>query len=417
MHREEREDFGLTPTALEESRDLSRQDLPPELEKIEEKLAKGDRLNQEEALGLFDPRFGIHRLGYWAFQQRLKRWGKVTFYAVNAHINPTNVCLYHCPICAYYRSPKSADAFTLNLDEILALAAEANQSGCTEIHIVGGLHPDKPYQWYREIIRKIHEAFPRMAIKAWSAVEIAHFAKISGRTVAAILEDLQAVGLKCLPGGGAEIFHEEIRRQIAPAKADAETWLEVHRTAHQLRIPTNATILYGHVEEPWHRVDHLLRLRELQDETGGFQAFVPLPFHPAGTKFSHLKRASVLEDLRMIAASRLILDNFPHIKAYWVSLGIPIAQIALQYGADDIDGTVRQEKIFHQAGATTPQILTVEELHRLIRELGQEPVERDALYRPVRRQGNLWWVEESPARSPFRPHSSAPVEGGITEMP
>jgi aminodeoxyfutalosine synthase len=415
MHREEREEFGLDSTALEKSCDLSWRDLPPELKRIEDKIAKGDRLNQEEALALFDRRFGIHRLGFWAFQQRLKRWGKVTFYAVNAHINPTNVCLYRCSICAYHRSPKDPQAFTLGFEEILALAAEASQSGCTEIHIVGGLHPEKPYQWYREIIRKIHEAFPRMAIKAWSAVEIAHFAKISGRTVAAILEDLQAVGLKCLPGGGAEIFHTDIRRQIAPTKADAETWLEVHRAAPRLGIPSNATILYGHIEEPWHRVEHLLRLRQLQDETGGFQAFVPLPFHPAGTKFSHLKRVSVLEDLRMIAASRLILDNFPHIKAYWVSLGIPIAQIALQYGADDIDGTVHQEKIFHQAGATTPQILSVEKLHRLIRELGQEPVERDALYRPVHRQGNLWWVEESPVESHFRRPSSVPLEGGTTE--
>jgi aminodeoxyfutalosine synthase len=401
----------LNPTTLQKYPILS-EDLPPELEKLENNLARGERLDRQDALRLFDPKFTLHRLGYWAFQERSKRWGRMAFYAVNAHLNPTNVCLYHCPICAYYRLPTSPDAFTLSLDEVLALAAEASQSGCTEIHIVGGLHPEKPYEWYREIVRLIHEAFPQMAIKAWSAVEIAHFAKISGRTVADILADLQAVGLTCLPGGGAEIFDGEIRRQIAPGKADAETWLAVHRTAHRLGIPSNATMLYGHIEQPQHRVDHLLRLRDLQEETGGFQAFVPLPFHPRGTKFCHLKRVSTLEDLRMIAASRLILDNFPHIKAYWVSLSIPVAQIALEYGADDIDGTVRQEKIFHQAGASTPQVLTVENLHRLIGELGQQPVERDALYRLVHRHGTTWWAEEFPIPYHRESRQQGKVEDG-----
>lgn len=307
--------------------------------------------------------------------------------------------MYACPICAYSRRPYDPDAHVLDVDEILRQAADAHDSGCTELHIVGGLPADKPYRWFREILRVIHEAFPRLGLKAWSAVEIAHFAKIAGRPIEWVLEDLRSVGLVCLPGGGAEIFDPEIRRQIAPAKADADIWIDVHRTAHRLGIPTNATILYGHIEQPFHRVHHLLRLRELQDETGGFQAFVPLPFHPAGTRFAHLRRVSPLEDLRMIAASRLILDNFPHIKAYWISLGIPMAQIALEYGADDIDGTVCQEQIFHTAGAKTPQALSVDELCRLVREVGREPIERDALYRRVSRQGKEW--QPGPPLSPL----------------
>lgn len=367
----------------------------PFVDLIEDKLEAGRRLSFEDALSLLDPGIDLHRLGQWADRFRQRLWGRAVFYSVNAHINPTNICQYQCPICAYYRRPGEPGAWVLSLDEILAQAAEASASGCTELHIVGGLPPDRPYQWYRDILRVVHEAFPRLGLKAWSAVEIAHFARITGRSIAWVLEDLRSVGLVCLPGGGAEIFAPAIRRQIAPAKADADTWLEVHRTAHRLGIPSNATILYGHVESAADRVDHLLRLRALQDETGGFQALVPLPFHPAGTKFAQLRRVSPLEDLRMIAFCRLVLDNFPHIKAYWVSLGVPVAQIALEYGADDVDGTVRQERIFHQAGSQAPQALTVSDLCRLIRELGRVPVERDALYRQVHRMGADWQSGES----------------------
>jgi aminodeoxyfutalosine synthase len=379
--------------------EFDKENLSAEEAKLQDLLASGKRLSAQEALLLFHPEVRLHRLGLWAFEDRKRRWGDRTFYTVNSHLNPTNACIYRCPICAFYRPAGHPEEETLQFDEMLAVAEEAWNSGCTEIHIVGGLHPGKPYPWYREIVRLIHEAFPRLAIKAWSAVEIAHFARITGQSLAAILEDLREIGLSCLPGGGAEIFDPEVRRKIAPGKADSDTWLEVHRTAHRLGIPTNATMLYGHIESAQHRVDHLLRLRSLQDETGGFQAFVPLPFHPGGTKFSNLPRVSALEDLRVIAASRLVLDNFPHIKAYWISLGVPVAQIALEYGADDIDGTVRREKIFHEAGSTVPQALAVDELCRLIHEVGQVPVERDALYRPVHRDGNRWWVDEGQSTS------------------
>ncbi len=360
---------------------------------------------------LFNPAVDLHLVGQWADAIRSRRWGKAAFYAINAHINPSNVCIYQCPICAYFRRPTDSQARTLRLDDILQQAAQADASGCTELHIVGGLPPDKPYQWYREILRVIHQAFPRLGLKAWSAVEIAHFAKITSRPIAWVLDDLRSVGLISLPGGGAEIFNPVIRVQLAPSKADADTWLQVHRTAHRLGLPTNATILYGHIEEPIHRVEHLIRLRQLQDETGGFQAFVPLPFHPGGTRFSHLRRVSPLEDLRMVAMSRLILDNFPHIKAYWVSLSLPIAQIALEFGADDIDGTVRQEQIFHTAGAQTPQAVTVNELCRLVREVGRSPIERDALYRVVYRQGDHWWT--GPPVSSIEPELSSCEENAV----
>ncbi|MCS7237863.1 MAG: aminofutalosine synthase MqnE [Thermoguttaceae bacterium] len=367
---------------------------PSFVDEIDGKISRRNRLSAEDALRLFDPSVDLHQLGKWADEVRRQYWGLATFYAVNAHINPTNICQYRCPICAYHRPAGDPEAWLLSVDEVLAQAAEADAAGCTELHIVGGLPPDKPYGWYRQILQVVHEAFPRLGLKAWSAVEIAHFAKIAGRSIAWVLEDLRSVGLVSLPGGGAEIFAPAIRKQIAPAKADAETWLEVHRTAHRLGIPSNATILYGHVETPADRVDHLLRLRALQDETGGFQALVPLPFHPPGTQFAHLRRVSPLEDLRMIAVSRLVLDNFPHIKAYWVSLTVPIAQLALEYGADDLDGTVRQEKIFHQAGSRSPQAVTVTELRRLIQEVGQVPVERDALYRRVIRDDAGWQSAE-----------------------
>jgi aminodeoxyfutalosine synthase len=229
-------------------------------------------------------------------------------------------------------------------------------------------------------------------LKAWTAVEITRFAQLTARSVENILSELIDAGLCCLPGGGAEIFDPEVRRQICPTKADAEAWLEVHRTAHRLGLKTNATMLYGHVESPEQRIDHLVRLRELQDETGGFQAFIPLAFHPEGTELSHLKRPTGLDDLRTMAVSRLMLDNFPHMKAYWISLGVPTAQIALGYGADDLDGTVRHERIHHDAGSTAPEILTVDQLEALIREAGRTPVERDTLYRRVIRGGLDWAV-------------------------
>jgi aminodeoxyfutalosine synthase len=327
---------------------------------------------------------------------RRRKNGSVAYYNINAHLNPTNICIYRCPLCAYSRDPGDPGAFVMTRDEILARGNEAMESGSTELHIVGGLHPARDYAWYRGIMADLHEACPTLHLKAWTPVEIAWFAQSTGHTNREVLEDLVRVGLGSVPGGGAEIFDPEIRRQLAPKKADAETWLAVHRAAHELGLHTNATMLYGHIETVRHRVDHLLRLRELQDETGGFQVFIPLAFHPEGTQLADRipRPPTALDDLRTVAVSRLLLDNFDHIKAYWISLGVPTAQIALCYGADDLDGTVRHEKIHHEAGSKAPEILAVDELEALIREAGFEPVERDSIYRRVRRNGAEWRVDE-----------------------
>ena len=282
-------------------------------------------------------------------------------------------------------------------DQILARGKEAVDHGCTEMHIVGGLHHQLKYDWYVHLIRLLHDAYPELHLKAWTGVEINWFEFLTKKPVRAILEDLVEAGLGSMPGGGAEIFHPEVRDQICEHKADASKWLDIHRTAHQLGMKTNCTMLYGHVENAYHRVDHLIRLRELQDETGGFQTFIPLAFHPDNTGLSHIRKPSGIMDLRTIAVSRLMLDNIPHIKAYWIMLGIGTAQTALSYGADDIDGTVRHELIYHDAGATTPELLTVEELRRLIVEAGREPVERDTLYRCIIRDAanpSRWQVGE-----------------------
>jgi aminodeoxyfutalosine synthase len=246
------------------------------------------------------------------------------------------------------------------------------------------------YDWYVHIIRLLHEAYPALHLKAWTAVEIHWFAHMTRKPYREILRDMIDAGLGSMPGGGAEIFHPEIRRQICEHKAESTPWIEIHRTAHDLGLRTNATMLYGHLENAYHRVDHLLRLRELQDETGGFQTFIPLAFHPDNTRLDHIKKPSAVMDLRTMAVSRLMLDNFDHVKAYWIMLGIETAQTALAFGADDIDGTVRHELIYHDAGADTPQALSVDDLRRLIVEAGREPVERDTLYRRVERDGTAW---------------------------
>lgn len=353
------------------------------LERIREKIETGQRLSAEEGVLLFDPSVDLHLVGQWADRVRERRVGHEVSYVHNAHLNPTNVCRLRCPICAYSRSMGDPDAFALNEEQILAQAQEAVEDGCTELHIVGGLHPDKPYRWYRELLRVLHEAFPQVHLKAWTAVEVAWFSELTGWPIRRVLEDLMEVGLGSLPGGGAEIFAPQVRRQICPKKIDAHTWLAVHREAHRLGLRSNATMLYGHLETSADRIDHLVRLRQLQDETGGFLAFVPLAFHPAHTQLPDLPGPTGLDDLRVIAVSRLVLDNFPHIKAYWISLGVGTAQTALAYGADDFEGTVHQERIHHEAGSSAPQALSVETICHLIRQTGRQPVQRDSLYRPV----------------------------------
>ncbi len=364
-----------------------------QLAAIREKVQAGRRLSAEEGEFLYRPEVDLHAVGELADLVRRRKCGDTVWYNLNSHLNPTNVCLYRCKLCAYSCDPGDARAFVMNDEEILARAEEAAQGGCTELHIVGGVHPEKTFAWHRRILEQVHQAYPALMVKAWTAVEIARFAELEKTSTRKILQDLISVGLRCLPGGGAEIFDPEVRRKICPRKADAQTWLDVHRTAHGLGLPTNATMLHGHLEEAPHRVDHLLRLRALQDETGGFQTFIPLSFHPSGTGLSHLTKPSGLDDLRTMAVSRLLLDNFPHVKAYWISLGVGTAQTALGYGADDLDGTVRHELIHHDAGSSAPEELTVDQLRALIEEAGRRPRERDTLYRPVRREGPRWEVE------------------------
>jgi len=327
-------------------------------------------LSLEAALTLFAS--DIHSLGKLADNEKRKRHGKNAYYVVNAHINPTNVCRIGCPLCAFAAKPNDKKAFVLEIDEILQRAEHAVQFGATQLHLVSSVHPDKPYSWYREIISALHQTFPQLWLKAWSAVEIAAFAESTGKNYEFILSDLQSVGLSSLPGGGAEIFDTEVRKKIAPDKISAEIWLDVHRTAHKLGIPSNATMLFGHLETPKHRIEHLLKLRELQDKTGGFDCFVPLVFHPKNTQID-IVPLSPQEILKTIAMSRLVLDNFEHIKAYWVTLGESLAQIALSYGADDFDGTVFEERIHHEAGSAAPAGLSENRLRELILGAGRNP--------------------------------------------
>ncbi len=370
----------------------------PRLDDIRRKVEDHQRLTAEDGLLLYDPEVPLQELGALANLVRERMNGNLAFYNINTHLNPTNVCVYRCTFCAFRADLRDARGYVMSNEEILARGSEAVDNGCTEMHIVGGLHHQKPYAWYVDMIRLLHDAYPQLHLKAWTGVEINWFEFLSNKSVGDILDDLRQAGLGSMPGGGAEIFHPEVRDKICEHKADAGHWLDIHRTAHRMGISTNCTMLYGHVEKPYHRIDHLVRLRELQDETSGFQTFVPLAFHPENTGLDHLKKPSALDDLRTLSITRLMLDNIPHIKAYWIMLGIGTAQTALSYGADDLDGTVRHELIYHDAGATTPEMLTVEDIRRLIEEAGRQPVERDTLYHEVHRDphdSRVWHTGES----------------------
>ncbi|OHB80352.1 MAG: aminofutalosine synthase MqnE, partial [Planctomycetes bacterium RBG_16_64_10] len=307
---------------------------------IQAKVEAQQRLTLEEGLFLYRDEVPLHALGELANLVRERLNGNRAYYNINAHLNPTNVCVYRCSFCAFRTDLRDPRGYRMSDEQILERGQEAVDAGCTELHIVGGLHHQMDYAWYVDVIRMLHEAYPRLHLKSWTAVEIYWFAQLSGKPIRAILADLIEAGLGSLPGGGAEIFHPQVRRQLCEHKADAHHWLEIHRTAHDLGLRTNATMLYGHLENAYHRIDHLLRLRTLQDETGGFQTFVPLAFHPDHTGLAQLPKANSLMDLRTMAIARLMLDNFPHLKAYWIMLGLGTAQLALGYGADDLDGTV-----------------------------------------------------------------------------
>lgn len=362
------------------------------LDSIRDNVDAGARLSFDDGMYL-EEHADLFTLGELANIVRERKNGNNTYYNVNTHINPTNVCVYRCNFCAFRADLKSPKGYVMSDEQITERAREAAQRGATEMHIVGGLHHQLPYDWYLNVVRIIHEAEPRLHLKAYTAVEWDWFSRLTGRPTRDILAEFKDAGLGSLPGGGAEIFHAEVRDKICEHKADADAWIRIHREAHELGLRSNATMLYGHIEKPKHRIDHLCRLRELQDETGGFQTFIPLAFHPENTKLGEaekLEKPSVLRDLRTMAVSRLMLDNFPHIKAYWIMLGIPTAQISLSYGADDIDGTVVHEKIYHDAGSDSPQELTVAQLRRLIEEAGRVPVERDTLYHEVIRTNGDW---------------------------
>jgi aminodeoxyfutalosine synthase len=320
--------------------------------------------------------------------------GDDVYFVVNRHINYTNICSNRCRFCAFSRDEGESGAYTLTVDEVLEKAAEAIREGATEIHVVGGEHPTLPYASVRAMVSGIRALGPSVHIKAFTASEVEHFAKMEGVSVEDILRDLQEVGLNSLPGGGAEIFSERVRREVCPAKISGDEWLKVHGLAHRLGLTTNATMLYGHVEAYEDRVDHLLRLRGAQDVTGGFQAFIPLAFQPKNTKLSDLPPTTGIDDLKTIAVSRLLLDNLPHIKTYWVMTGLKLAQVALFFGADDMDGTVVEEVISLLSGAGHGQSVARSELVRVILDAGRVPVERDGFYRTVRR------FDEASTRSP-----------------
>jgi len=351
---------------------------------IHEKVLARERLSPEDALALYCTG-DILAVGWLANHVRERMHGNRTYFNVNRHINPTNVCVAACRLCAFGRKKDSPGAYTMALEEAWQTAASGYSEAVTEFHIVGGLHPDLPFEYFLDLVRGLKERFPQVHIKAFTMVEVAYLAKRAKLSIRETLEQLKAAGVDSLPGGGAEIFADRIRHIICDHKIDGDQWLETARLAHQLGMRSNATMLYGHIESDEDRVDHLLKLRALQDETGGFQTFIPLAFHPANTLLQHLPTTTGLNDIRQIAVGRLVLDNFAHIKAYWQMLSPKIAQIALRFGADDLDGTVIEEKIYHDAGATTPQGLRRQELVRLIREAGREPIERDTLYRPVAR--------------------------------
>ena len=372
---------------------------PPDeslLHEIRKKVEADERLSAAEGLLLYRPDVDLHFVGQLADIVCRRKNGNRAYYNVNSHLNPTNICIYRCRLCAYSCDLGDPAGYVLSDEEIVRRGCQAVEEGCTELHIVGGLHPQKSFDWYRSIIAMLHDACPGLHLKAFTAAEIARFAELAGKSVREIIQSLIDAGLNSMPGGGAEIFDPTVRRQICARKADADAWLDVHRTAHSLGLHTTATMLFGHIETLENRIDHMIRLRELQDETGGFQTFIPLAFHPDGTALAtehpELEKPAGIENLRTIAVSRLMLDNFDHIKAYWISLGVGIAQTALAYGADDLDGTVRQEEIHHTAGSTAPEVLSIGALRHLVAETGREPVERDSLYRPVKRDGVEWWV-------------------------
>jgi aminodeoxyfutalosine synthase len=357
-----------------------------DLSHIADKLDAGVRLSLDDGVRLFEAP-DLLAVGWLANRERERRHGARTFYNYNLRLEATNVCVASCLFCSFARlQPGDAGAYTLSLEQVWDKLRQRARQPLTEIHVVNGLHPDLPFSYYTDMLRGFKRIRADVTLKCFTAVEVAFFADLYGMSDEQVLRELMAAGLDSLPGGGAEIFAERVRKKIANDhnKCDADRYLAIHRLAHGLGMRTNVTMLYGHIETAEERVDHMLRSRALQDETGGFQAFIPLAFHPDNNQMRKLPAPSAADTLRVHAVSRLVLDNIAHVKAFWIATGIEVAQTALWFGADDLDGTVQEERIYHMAGSRTPTAMTPREIERLIRAAGREPVERDTLYNVVR---------------------------------
>jgi aminodeoxyfutalosine synthase len=354
--------------------------IPADLRSIAEKVEAAQRLSETEALQLYSSS-DLNALGIMASTVRERKNGQFATYILNRYINYSNVCILSCQFCAFAARKRDAHAFERSTEDILAVVQDALTLGITEVHMVGGLHPSLKKDWYLNLLRRLRGLDPDLIIKAFTAIEIRHLAqRVFKLSISETLEILREAGLGALTGGGAEIFDPGVRDEICRGKESAAEWLDVHRIWHRMGKRSTATMLYGHIETLAQRVDHLRQLRELQDETGGFTGFVPFAFEPQTEILAHVKRASAVEQLRNLAVSRLYLDNFDHLTAYWVSMGLPLAQLSLSYGVDDLHGTIMEERIFHAAGAKTPQEQTVETLENVIREAGREPMQRDSYY-------------------------------------
>jgi aminodeoxyfutalosine synthase len=360
--------------------------IPQDLWSIAEKVEGQQRISESEALQLYRSN-DLNALGIMASEVRERKNGKVATYILNRYVNYSNVCILSCQFCAFAAKKRDAHAFERSLDDIVAAVQDSLRSGITEVHMVGGLHPTLKKEWYLTLLQRLRALDPKLIIKAFTAIEIRHMAqRIFKTSIADTLSTLREAGLGALTGGGAEIFDPVVRDELCRGKESAEEWLDVHRSWHKMGGRSTCTMLFGHIETLEQRVDHLRQLRELQNETGGFTGFVPFAFEPQTTILAHVKGASAIEQLRNLAVSRIYLDNFDHLTAYWVSMGLPLAQVSLNYGVDDLHGTIMEEKIFHMAGAKTPQEQTVEALEHVIREAGRVPIQRDSFYRHLPRR-------------------------------
>ena len=349
---------------------------------IEKKILSDRRLSAEDGLALFESN-DLLALGRMAGHVARKKNGSHVHFIQNMHINPTNICVNRCKFCAFSRSKGEPGAYEMSLEDVLARARGA-EKGVREFHIVSGLHPDLPFEWYLDLLRTLKAEFPKIHLKAFTAVEIDYLSRIAGLGLTDTLVKLREAGLGSLPGGGAEIFNSGVRTTLCAEKISGQRWLEVIEASHRIGLKSNATMLYGHIETYEHRIDHLTKLRDLQDRTGGFQAFIPLSFHSRNTEIKKSSYTTGFDDLKTLAISRLMLDNFDHIKAYWVMLGEKIAQVSLSFGVDDLDGTVVEERITRAAGGTTDGSMTKEDIVHLIKQAGRTPVERDTLYNEIK---------------------------------